>query len=136
MGYKQDGVMTQNIVGTMLDHVRGKTVCNVLAHMCAIDVYCFVNTGVCEVALPKTMREIRDSAFQDCEALTSVKFSENTRIERLGNHAFYRCKRLKAIALPEGMETIMQFCFYSSGLAEIKIPESVRSIEKYAFSNC
>ena len=38
--------------------------------------------------------------------------------------------------LSEGLEVIPETCFWQSGLEEIKIPESVKVIERGAFSEC
>ena len=46
------------------------------------------------------------------------------------------CPDLKKVVLSEGLETIPEDCFWQSGLEEIRIPESVRTIEKSAFNEC
>ena len=49
---------------------------------------------------------------------------------------FYGCNSLKEVHLPDGLEKIGRECFENSGLEEIIIPKSVKTIEKYAFSGC
>ena len=54
----------------------------------------------------------------------------------LGKTAFLKCKSLKTISLPSGLQTIGEYCFQKSGLTELMIPSSVEKIEKYALSQC
>ena len=53
---------------------------------------------------------------------------------------FSGCFSLKEIILPEGLEKIGEGCFEGSGLEEITIPKSVKTIEGRvfygAFSGC
>ena len=37
-----------------------------------IGVYCFTNSGLEEIALPKTLKKIRDYAFKDCKDLKII----------------------------------------------------------------
>ena len=52
------------------------------------------------------------------------------------NGAFYGCKSLAAVELPEGIEEIGVDAFRASGLKDITTPKSVRIIHQGAFSMC
>ena len=60
----------------------------------------------------------------------------NGSVTSIGNSAFYSCKTLTSIALPEGLTSIGEAAFGLSGLTSIAIPESVTSIGKWAFTTC
>ena len=49
---------------------------------------------------------------------------------------FQRCRKLKHITLPDGLEMIGEYYFQESGLTELTIPNSVTKIERLAFSMC
>ena len=65
-----------------------------------------------------------------------VTFADGSALVELGKSAFLECKSLKTISLPANLETIGEYCFHKSGLTELKIPNSVKKIEKYALSMC
>ena len=51
--------------------------------------------------------------------------------------AFKKCRRLSAVILPQGLESIEQSAFQlCTNLSILEIPESVGSIGDYAFSQC
>ena len=43
---------------------------------------------------------------------------------------------MKTVVLPNDLVTIPEMCFWQSGLEKIKIPSSVRTIDKNAFKEC
>ena len=49
---------------------------------------------------------------------------------------FQRCRKLKHITLPDDLEMIGEYCFQESGLTELTIPSSVKTIEQYSFADC
>ena len=78
---------------------------------------------------------IGDSAFYDCDGLTSITIPEG--VTSIGKGAFYFCKRLTSITIPEGVTSISDWTFYvCSSLTSITIPESVTSIGYAAFKYC
>ena len=54
----------------------------------------------------------------------------------MGNYAFYQCKKLVAMRLPESIVKIGTNAFANTGLKEIVIPESVISVGGDAFAYC
>ena len=75
----------------------------------SIGDYCFCDTRIREIVIPRTVKSI-------------------------GDNAFYECKNLIDVTLPEGLESIGVGCFRYTAIKEIIIPKSVKSIGKYAFS--
>lgn len=81
------------------------------------------------------IREIGDSAFENCTKLRSVKIK--SKMTSIGNGAFSNCVSLKEIEFPETLESIGEAAFYAcSDLESLTIPESVSSIGSYAFAYC
>ena len=60
-----------------------------------------------------------------------------TKIKTIRKEAFKECNGLKAIILPEGLESIGDWAFYNcEALSQITIPSNVTSIGKNAFGKC
>lgn len=57
-------------------------------------------------------------------------------ISRVGDYAFYGCRALESLRLPEGLREIGAGAFCGSGLKQIHIPGSVERISRQAFSGC
>ena len=58
-------------------------------------------------------------------------------VTSIGASAFYKCKELKSLDIPNPVTSIGDSAFYRcEGLASVKIPKSVKSIGKGAFGLC
>ena len=68
------------------------------------------------VFIPKSVEEIEDNAFKNCENLKEVAFEEGSALKIIGKCAFSGCKRLAEMTFPEGLEKINSFAFYETGL--------------------
>lgn len=111
-----------------------------------------------EVVIPATVHSVGDSAFEDCESLTSVYLGN---VKHLGSRAFTYCKSLKSVYLYDYLQTFGDSVFYActslenihmpkyfmgkvgksmfshcSSLKKIVLPKKTRSIEEAAFSYC
>ena len=81
------------------------------------------------------LTSIGEEAFYNCRSLTSINIPES--VTSIGEEAFYNCSSLTAINIPESVTSIDRCAFYNcSSLTSINIPESVTSIEKSTFSGC
>ena len=54
----------------------------------------------------------------------------------IGNSAFYRCKTLKSVSIPNSVRSFEQYAFYGCSITSIIVPNSVTSIGSYAFCDC
>lgn len=66
--------------------------------------WAFSGSGVTEVNIPGSIRQIPDSAFFNCPQLTSVWLGSG--VERIGNEAFRHCGRLTAATFPASLRYI------------------------------
>ena len=78
---------------------------------------------------------IASYAFYGCRGLTSVTIPESVTL--IGNSAFYGCRGLTSVTIPESVTLIGNSAFYNcSGLTSVTIGNSVTSIGDNAFSGC
>jgi hypothetical protein len=85
--------------------------------------------------VPSTITEIGDSAFGECNNLTSVTIPSG--VTKIGNGAFLSCKNLSDINIPDGVESIGERAFSNcSSLSSIDIPTGVQIINDFTFSEC
>ncbi len=67
---------------------------------------------------------------------TSYYESYTSTLNSIGSHAFYNCKNLLTIKLPEKITKIEANAFARSGLKEVTIPDAVTTIGGDAFAYC
>lgn len=78
---------------------------------------------------------IGKNAFFDCKSLTSITLPDS--IKSIGFGAFMSCESLSKITLPESVKSIEGYAFYRcESLTEITIPGSVKSLGHDVFSHC
>lgn len=85
----------------------------------------------------RALRSIGKNAFQNCTALTEVKFnSDVSNGLSIGNSAFSGAG-LTSLSLPEGLTTIGNNAFYEcKNLTELTLPSTVETIGDQAFQSC
>ena len=121
-------------------------------------------SNVSSVFIPARVRSIGDSAFNRCNALTTVTFAEGSQlksieraafygtehaypkfkeikipdsVETIGNGAFNYCQNLERITFPSALQTLSNGTFYGcAALSEVTFPASLKTIEKSAFGYC
>lgn len=89
------------------------------------------------VKLPKKLKKIGVSAFNNCDNLTNVTIPQG--VTSIGYYAFNNCSSLTGeLVIPQGVTVIEYntFCGCSSLTGDLVIPQGVTSIDKYAFSGC
>lgn len=100
-------------------------------------IYGMKDTSVKTVFIPECVTVISESAFTDCKNLESVIFEENSQCTSINKKAFYGCRKLKEITLPNNLKKIGDAAFSDcSGLKEIIIPDSIQNIGSSAFYGC
>ena len=75
-----------------------------------IGKYCFYESGLTQITVPGSVREILEGAFRGCEGLKSVVFERDGRLELIGEE-----------------------CFFKTALSQVVLPQSVRDVGDQAF---
>ena len=117
---------------------------NALASKSSIGAY--FGPQVTKFILGEGIEELGFNAFSNCNNLTSIVLPSSLR--NIGTGAFSRCTNLSSITLPKNLTSIganaFDFCTNLTsvifegytGSCSIAIPESVNSIQNYAFFEC
>ncbi len=100
-----------------------------------------VNTSISgAVTIPSTLggysvTSIGKSAFYYCKSLTSVTIPDS--VTSIGDSAFYSCTSLTRVSIPDSVTSIGNSAFYyCKSLTSVTIPDSVTSIGNSAFYSC
>ena len=89
--------------------------------------------GLKSVNIPEGVTSIENSAFSGCTHLTSIDFPQS--LTSINDWAFEYCVGLTSINLPLKLETIKDYAFNGCKNAEIKLPESITTIERRVFGS-
>ena len=118
-------------------------------------IACPSQYNVVDYAVPDGVKEILPGAFEGCEKIKKVVFSQT--VEKIGKKAFasmtaleeiilppnclvledglfMECTSLKSITWPNNVREIGEKCFAHTSIENLVIPETVESVGKYAFS--
>ena len=86
---------------------------------------------ITSISLPKSLTSISTGAFQNCNTLTEINFSEG--LKTIGDHAFQKTG-ITSLHLPEGVESIGERSFQDNyNLEQIVLPSTLASIGSRAF---
>lgn len=77
---------------------------------------------------------VPEGAYAQCGSLERVVLDPAT--EEIGEVAFFGCRVLRELELPQGLKHICEEAFGDSGLVSIVIPETVEGIDERAFWEC
>ncbi len=115
----------------------------------------FYGSGVKNLTMPQTIKEMSGEVFSYCNALETLVVPEGavtvggfancdalktvslpSTLKSIQPAAFEYCRALEAITLPEGLESLGRSAFRGSGLKTIAIPAGVAEIPEWAFYEC
>lgn len=86
-----------------------------------------------KVFLPQSIKKIGDGAFFKCKNLNYVNIPDG--VETIVRNTFYGTSSLSSINLPSSIKKIEEGAFDSGGLYSVEVPGSIQKIEKNSFSN-
>lgn len=96
------------------------------------DVLVAFPPGSHEARIPQSVNRIGESAFS-ASKVQQVYF--DTALKDIGNFAFYGCKYLEEIDIPEGVESVGDRSFYNCvALKRVQLPSTLNSLHKSAFA--
>lgn len=88
-----------------------------------------------ELKLPDTVKEIGGFAFNSCGFTGKLELP--TSLENIGNDAFESCSGLTGkLTFPSKMNEIDFSIFHETGITEVVIPSSIKTVRDFAFESC
>lgn len=96
----------------------------------------FMLCKISEVVIPNSVEIIGDSAFGQCEYLKQVFFSPDSKLKEIKSDAFFGCKMLSEITLPDNLSTMRDSVFRGSGLKHFTFPKYIEYIGNNIFESC
>ena len=92
------------------------------------------NDQLKSVTVSSKVTELQYGAFDSCASLQTVTFAEGSKLQSIGNNAFYMCKSLSDINLPDSVKSIENEAFYACrSLEAINFVNQLHEIGKLAF---
>ena len=86
---------------------------------------CFSESGLCEITVPRGVREISDCAFYACVSLTSIVFQNDGVLKTIGEACFYE-SGLDAVVFPQSLEETRACAFEAHLLMHVQVPDTCR----------
>ncbi len=102
--------------------------------------------GLTSIVFPESIVTIGNNAFYGCNSLTSIVIPKN--VSDIGKQAFAGCSSMTELRVASENETYMSennccltkdgetLVFCCNGLTYVNVPNSVKTIDNYAFSDC
>ena len=88
-------------------------------------------TLLTEAKLPTNLTKISHSLFYGCSSLANIEIPAN--VDTIDMNAFTSCTSLEQIELPNTLRLINHAAFEYTGIKSLTIPQTVDSIGQYAF---
>jgi hypothetical protein len=101
-----------------------------------ISEYAFAESGIKNIAIPKSVETIGNHAFYNNQNLDTITFAYESNLKTIGGYAFYSCTSLGNISLPDGIETIENNAFEDCTNLKTTLKLAITKIGSAAFKNC
>ena len=120
----------------------------------ASQIGAFWNSGIEEITLPGTLREMTDGTLWNCERLRAIYMEDSCEVNlallwlpdalkiyplpetMVGSTRVWSLRELREVVIPEGVERVGSCWFSCSEIRNVEIAASVRKLGPYAFYNC
>ncbi len=94
-----------------------------------------LSTGLTEVVLPSTLKDIKKCGFFNCSKLTELYLPST--VETIGNSAFGSCANLSKIVMSNGITSLGNWSFAGcKSLENIELPTTLTTFGEGSFSDC
>ncbi len=87
------------------------------------------------VTIGKGLTSIPYSAFYYCAGLTTVTFASGCKVSKIENEAF-AFTGITELIIPDSVKSIGEYAFYYSALQKVVVPDSVVTLGKDCFACC
>lgn len=97
-------------------------------------------TALTSITIPANIQIMEEGAFKYCSAITSLTFASGSKLQKIGDQAFYYCKMLSGtITFPTYLHEIGAQAFQSCGIENsssiyLKFNNNLKTISDYAFA--
>lgn len=98
----------------------------------SIGARCFRGTGIRELALPRSVLKIKDSAFAMCRGLGELRVQNGSCLKHVEKRAFFQ-SCLRTLELNEGLKVVGQECFDGCTTDDVVLPPTVSKLGEDAF---
>ena len=96
----------------------------------------FANTRFTKIIIPKTVTEIGVAAFSYCPLLKTVEFEEGIQLEKLSHGMFGASTNLEEIKIPDSVKSLENLAFYGCSKLSSVTMNSVETIGDKTFEGC
>ena len=104
-------------------------------HVAAGNTYYYSQDGV--LFYREAANRLTLLKFPESSAITDYVIPADLHVKDIGKYAFYYCKNLVSVEIPEGVETIGYEAFsHCDSLKSITMGPDVKALEDYAFCYC
>ena len=113
-------------------------------YLMRIEEYTFANCEALEtIDIPDNVVAIKRGAFENCPNLEYINISESSSLRKIDDYAFYGCRKLKKIFMPEMLSEVCSYDENGGGtfgccesLEEIDLPPRVDYLNEAMFVDC
>lgn len=95
---------------------------------------CYDNCPSGKVAIVPGTKGIAGDAFYDCKNIDTLILPNS--LLYIGEETFYNCEKLVSVTFGNSVKTIGTYAFSECGLTEITLPNSVTTINEKVFASC
>ena len=90
--------------------------------------------GLKAMHIPDGVTKIGNSAFRSCDSLLIINLPNS--VTEIGINAFYSCRGVKELYLSQNLKEIAEASFVATKITDLHLPEGIEVIRLDAFAHC